>query len=345
MTGWQTAEGHGPSFLQHHQEAMELSRVISQLAVANQQLASAHTTTLSHLEELYKQLRNERESKRREDSPIASDEAVKKRLTTDHVEKDDEGRQRLELRIDRLENLLRDNWDDYQDRQRNLQQEEDRNYRSRIDRLELTPEAPGPEDEDGRTANVCSSTNRDSQMDQQTNDDGVVRNRITSSIDVPEHEFASQSTVDAVDDKYQTRSVHRTRSNEELSDSRSTDETDRSTADLHLEKPESETNVKDEERSGVWKVNKLVEEIVRLKAERLEYRYASEKFASELDEQTELVKKLTENYEVRFGAGFMKCLWNEDMLRVNPTVVMSVVIEKLLFVSLDIVKILGKSLK
>ncbi|XP_031846044.1 uncharacterized protein LOC116432803 isoform X2 [Nomia melanderi] len=298
MTGWQTAEGHGPSFLQHHQEAMELSRVISQLAVANQQLASAHTTTLSHLEELYKQLRNERESKRREGSPIASNEAAKKRLTTDHVEIDDEGRQRLELRIDRLENLLKDNWNDYQDRQRNLQQEEDRNHRSRIDRLELTPKAPGLEDEDGRTTSVCSSKNRDLQMDQQTNDDGVVRNRVTNSIDVPEHELASQSTVDAVDDKYQTRSVHRIRSDEETSDSRSTDETDRSTANLHLEKPESEgTNEKDEERSGLWKVNKLVEEIVRLKAERLEYRCTSERLASELDEQKELVKKLTENYE------------------------------------------------
>lgn len=295
MTGWQTAEGHGPSFLQHHQEAMELSRVISQLAVANQQLATAHTTTLSHLEELYKQLRSERESKRREGTP---DEAAKERLTTDHVAIDDEGRQRLELRVDRLENLLKDNWSGYQDRQRNLQ-EEDSNRRSRIDRLELAPKAAEPEDEDGRTTSVCSSRNRDSRMDQ-TNDDGVVRSRVTSSIDVPEHELASQSTVD---DEHHRR----TRSNEEASDSRSNDETDRSTANLHLEQPGSgATNGMDEERSGLWKVNKLVEEIVRLKAERLEYRCANERFASELDEQKELATKLTEDYEVRFGAGYTK---------------------------------------
>lgn len=61
MTGWQTAEGHSPS--QHHQETIELSKVISQLAMANQQLASAHTATLAHLEALYLELQKEKESR------------------------------------------------------------------------------------------------------------------------------------------------------------------------------------------------------------------------------------------------------------------------------------------
>nr|XP_033329704.1 centrosome-associated protein CEP250 isoform X1 [Megalopta genalis] len=277
MTGWQTAERHGPSFSQHHQEAMEFSRAISQLAMANQQLASAHTATLAHLEELYKELRNEREHKRRGGASL--DETSRRRVTMERVN-DDEERRRLELRIDRLENLVTENLDGSQRRQRNPRQEEDKKLRSRVDRLER--KSPGLED--GRQERA---------MDQRTNSIDAVHDRVPS-IDLPERDFKCQHAVDAIGDEYRTSSIHRTRSDE-----RTPDETDRSMVNLHLEKRESgESRVNDEEEQAESsEVNKLSEEIVRLKAERLEYHYTNERLQGELDEQRATVKKLTEDYE------------------------------------------------
>lgn len=137
MTGWQAAEGHSPSFSHQHQEAMELSRVISQLAMANQQLTSAYTATLVHLEALYTELRKEKETKRRE--VRTQGEALKERLTADREWDGDEEeeRRRIDLRIGRLEDLLANTWDPCRSRERNLRQEEDKKLRSRIERLEL----------------------------------------------------------------------------------------------------------------------------------------------------------------------------------------------------------------
>ncbi|XP_043249695.1 cytadherence high molecular weight protein 2 isoform X2 [Colletes gigas] len=109
MTDWQTAEGHSPSFSHQHQEAMELSRAITQLAVANQQLASAHTATLAHLEELYIELRKERQLKKRDAS---SDEARRRRLTIEQDLDDEEPRdEKLRSKIERLEQLAKNSPD------------------------------------------------------------------------------------------------------------------------------------------------------------------------------------------------------------------------------------------
>ncbi|XP_076628642.1 uncharacterized protein LOC143345421 isoform X2 [Colletes latitarsis] len=105
MTDWQTAEGHSPSFSHQHQEAMELSRAITQLAVANQQLASAHTATLAHLEELYIELRKERQLRKRDAS---SDEARKRRLTVEQDLDDEDPRdEKLRSKMERLEQLAK----------------------------------------------------------------------------------------------------------------------------------------------------------------------------------------------------------------------------------------------
>ena len=61
MTGWQS--GSASAVPSMHQEAMELARTVSHLAAANQQLASAHATLLSQLETLYHELNRERESR------------------------------------------------------------------------------------------------------------------------------------------------------------------------------------------------------------------------------------------------------------------------------------------
>ncbi|XP_076390183.1 uncharacterized protein LOC100879003 isoform X4 [Megachile rotundata] len=140
MTGWQSAEGHSPSF---SQETMELSRVISQLAMANQQLATAHAATLGHLETLYVELRKERESRRRE-----MDVSSKKRLT---IEEDEcEEKRRLEAG-DRLESDL-----DSCLRHRSCQ-DENRKLRSRIERLEMMMNRDLRINE---TLDVCDDSNR-----------------------------------------------------------------------------------------------------------------------------------------------------------------------------------------
>ncbi|XP_076643253.1 uncharacterized protein LOC143353654 isoform X2 [Halictus rubicundus] len=288
MTGWQTAERHGPSFAQHHEQAMEFSRAISQLAMANQQLASAHTTTLAHLEELYKELRKGQEYRRRGSS---LDEAASKRLT--ERTNDHEERQRLELRIDRLENLLAEEWDGPQGRQRSLRQEEGKRLRSRIDRVELKP--PGPEDDRQERESFCSTENPDSRMDQRTDDIDTVQDRV-STIDLPERQVKCQHTVDAMADGYRTSSIHRVCTDAATCDSRSDDETDRPRVSRHLENHES--RMKDEEaQTESSEVNKLMEEIERLKAEQLEDRSTNNRLASELDGQKALVAKLTKDYE------------------------------------------------
>lgn len=59
MTGWQS--DYSPSAPLLHQEAMELTRTVSHLAAANQQLATAHSALLSQLEMLYLELNKQRE--------------------------------------------------------------------------------------------------------------------------------------------------------------------------------------------------------------------------------------------------------------------------------------------
>ncbi|XP_015117700.1 cingulin-like protein 1 isoform X2 [Diachasma alloeum] len=59
MTGWQSEYAPGVPV---HQEAMELTRTVSCLAAANQQLAAAHSALLGQLEGLYLELSKEREA-------------------------------------------------------------------------------------------------------------------------------------------------------------------------------------------------------------------------------------------------------------------------------------------
>ncbi|XP_078038975.1 uncharacterized protein LOC144471105 [Augochlora pura] len=314
MTGWQTAERHGPSLLPHHQEAMEFSRAITQLATANQQLATAHTATLAHLEELYRELRNERERRLRRGGAERAGEGggegfgaegdggrgrgpgealledtPRKRPATERTNDDVEERHKLELRIDRLENLLTDNCDYSQGRQRNSRQEEEKKLRSRIDRLD------SKESDDRRE---CATDRQEGSMnrrepvaDRRINDADAGSGRVPS-IDLPERDFKCQRASDAIGDEYRTSSIHRIRS-----DDGTPDETDRSMLDLHLVERDSGGGcpMDEEEQTLGTEVNKLSEEIARLKAERLEYHCANERLRGELDEQRAAVEKLTED--------------------------------------------------
>ena len=293
MTGWQTAEGHGPSsFVQQHQKAME---VISQLATANQQLATANTATLANLEALYMELSREKKSRRRVVSSEESmDEALKKRLTTNEErgeeeeeeggkEEEDEGRRRMEFRIDRLENVLR-------------------KVRSRIERLEKTNRG---EDERQRSANVCDSKEiRDSDR-RWTIDDPC--DRLASSIDVPEREFKGQTTMDEARAKAVSR-VSFVNVEGDVRGSRWNVE-DRPVANLHLEKSR-EGGIKDETEERLdnkKEVVSLLEEVERLKGERSEYQRENERLAKELVEEKAMVKKLRKDYEVSLRILFSFC--------------------------------------
>ncbi|CAD1469927.1 unnamed protein product, partial [Heterotrigona itama] len=287
MTGWQTAEGHGPSsFVQQNQKAME---VISQLAMANQQLATANTATLANLEALYMELSREKKLRRRVASSEESmDEALKKRLTTneerreeeegeggeeDDDDDDGEERRRMEFRIDRLENVLS-------------------KVRSRIERLEKTNQG---EDERQSSTNVCDLKKiRDSDR-RWTIDDPC--DRLASNIDVPEREFKGQTTMDEARAKTVSR-VSFVNVEDDVGGCRWNVE-DRPVANLHLEKSR-ESRIKDETKEALnneKEVVRLLEEVERLKHERSEYQRENDRLAKELTEEKAMVRKLRKDCE------------------------------------------------
>jgi len=105
MTGWQSADSHNHPMCQENNEIVELSRIISQLAMANHQLASTHSATLARMEALYLELSKDREKQTisAENLEICED-VSQKRLQNENVE--NEEIRRLEQRVLRLEKLL-----------------------------------------------------------------------------------------------------------------------------------------------------------------------------------------------------------------------------------------------
>ncbi|XP_046140976.1 golgin subfamily B member 1 isoform X2 [Osmia bicornis bicornis] len=276
MTGWQSAEGHSPLFSQH-QEAMELSRVISQLAMANQQLATAHAATLGHLEALYVELRKEREARRRAASSETLDVPLKKKLTIEQEDEDEEdGKRRMETRIDRLEEKLLTDSDTCQGRQRNFCQNEERKLWTRIERLETMMK------------NRCRNDpteNWDSSNHRQTMEVGC--DKLSYSTDVPEEEFRRTSDKDL-------------RVENQRRDSSSNDQMDHASVNLHLNKSEDEqcTMKSDEDRRVLREETiRLSEEVERLKAERLEYQSLNERLEKELMAEKSLASKLKKDCE------------------------------------------------
>lgn len=302
MTGWQTAEGHGPSF-SHHQETMELWKMISHLSKANQQLVSAHTATLANLEALYVELAREKKLRRRAaTSSDTMDEALKKRLAMEQerIDEDEEERRRMEDRIERLENLLADGWNTYQCRPRDVRQEKDRKLRSRVERLEAMVKNSRELDKEGErqkfTANICDST-RNQDLHCRRIIDDLCNKLPNSSVEVvPEHEFKMQITTDEA----RTKSISRVNAghvDEQFERSRSKDETDCLMKRLHLEEQERRISDEEERSFDRKEVIRLLEEVENLKAERLEYQDENERLAKDLAEQRAIVRKLTKDYE------------------------------------------------
>ncbi|KAG7213549.1 hypothetical protein KM043_002806 [Ampulex compressa] len=326
MTGWQTAEGHGPSFPQQHQ-AMELSRIISQLAVANQQLATAHNATLAHVEALYAELRRERASSRRAASSTDLEtvvEPLKKRLTDDYEEGNDEreDRWRLEYRIGKLESLLARNIDGHHHRQRNPRREEERQLRFRIERLEnlAGSRESGCENEITLGAELCGGLGEDRrgvEMDLEVQERRsaeplpfVINNRFADSSDVPESGMKWQKPrgqAGAANEDGRARSIHRIHSIHsdvvEVNSLGMIEDASCSNVNLHLERVGGERmGVEAEGQSGARNVTKdevvkLTEEIERLEAERSEYKNTNERLLENLAEQKAMVDKLGRDYE------------------------------------------------
>ncbi|XP_015589844.1 227 kDa spindle- and centromere-associated protein isoform X3 [Cephus cinctus] len=130
MTGWQAAGGPGPSTTTN-QDVTELTRTISHLALANQQLSTAHNMALAHLEALYVELRRLRESRKEGASFDLVEEDSKMRLDED----EDKDRRDMRVHIGRLEALIAERSSFFKD-QEILQREEERNLRDRVEKLE-----------------------------------------------------------------------------------------------------------------------------------------------------------------------------------------------------------------
>lgn len=102
MTGWQS--GAGSNLGSSRSEFTELSRTVSCLAAANQQLAAAHGAALSHLEALYRDLRTSRLSKDCEKEEVGDGEASARRRI--HNEEEDREKRQTRIYVARLESLL-----------------------------------------------------------------------------------------------------------------------------------------------------------------------------------------------------------------------------------------------
>ncbi|XP_011137163.1 myosin-2 heavy chain isoform X2 [Harpegnathos saltator] len=293
MTGWQAADGHGPPTYQQNNEVMELSRVISQLAMANHQLACAHNATLARMEALYLELSKEREHRKRAifaGNSATCDDVLSRRLRDEPeeavVERDDA--RRLEQRVVKLESLLATGWPRQCDKQR--ESREDDRLRSRIDRLESwtrtrdSTKDDNDDDEDERSRRKKSRCERDASgeplnadEDQGATTDETDEARGCCDVcsgngetSVPRIDGGRPRSANVDWDKPRRRRA-RSRGDEEQDSMRSS--------------------------AAEEEVLRLSEEIERLRVERSECQGANERLLGSLADQKNLVAKLSGDYE------------------------------------------------
>lgn len=288
MTGWQPADTHNFPMYQQNNEVMEFSRIISQLAMANYQLASAHNATLSRMEALYLEL-----SKDKQDQKIASnpseirDDILRTRLSNTEEAVEREETRRLEQRVVRLERLLATSSVE-QCKQRSSR--EDSKLRSRIERLENLLKTRDTKDRSGSV-----ESHRDS-LEQQTSN--IVIGAVS---EVPEdcgdnqRERSREEMVDVYRycNAYSDDSEMIVPKIDEILGSANIDKMHRRRVRLRDDEQNSTTrNLASEE------IIRLSEEIERLKTDRLEYQNANERLLCNLTDQKTLMEKLNLDYEV-----------------------------------------------
>lgn len=265
MTGWQPADGHGPPMYPQSNEVMELSQVISQLAMANHQLASAHNTTLARMEVLYLELSKEQEYRKRTISTEAGemcDDILRRRLREEAGEAiaEKEEVRRLEERVVRLESLLATNCA----RQCNKQ----RDSRERIERLERSTKTRDTKDEQDAISEVLDDSDEDRGSREGTEADRRCCSVCTNNGEmyVPRIDESRRSTNADLDRLRRRRARSRDEQN-------------------------SKKNWTSEE-------HRLSEEIERVKTDRLECQEANERLLDSLTAEKNLVEKLSGDYEV-----------------------------------------------
>ncbi|XP_029673271.1 early endosome antigen 1 isoform X2 [Formica exsecta] len=268
-------------------EVMELSRIISQLAMANHQLASAHNATLARMEALYLEL-----SKDKQDQKIATnpskicDDILRKRLSNTEEAVEREETRKLEQRVVRLERLLAASSAE-QCKQRNSR--ENSKLRSRIERLENLLKTRDKKDPSGSVESYCESS------EQQTSNiviDAV--NKVPEDCGDNQRKRAKEEMVDVYRycNAYSDDSEITVPRIDETSDSANIDKMRRRRARLRDDEQSSTTR-----NLGSEEIMRLSEEVERLKTDRLEYQSANERLLCNLADQNTLMEKLNLDYE------------------------------------------------
>lgn len=291
MTGWQPADGHGPPMYQQNNEVMELSRVISQLAMANHQLASAHNATLARMEALYHELTKERECRKRAiptETAGVCDDVLRKRLRDDEPEEERsvhqrEDARRLEQRVVRLEALLATSCARHCNKQRDPR--EDERLRSRIERPDSSP-----------------TRTRDTKVDESSRSGESRRERDVISEPLDDRDEDRGATREGTDARGRGGSSAGS-DNGETNVPRIDESRRRANVDLdrlRRKRAKSRGDEQDSARSSTTaeEILRMSEEIERLKADRLERQDANERLLSSLTDRENLVEKLSGDYEV-----------------------------------------------
>jgi len=279
MKGWQSADDHVSSMYEQSSEVMELSRIISQLAMANHQLANAHNATLTRMEALYlessKAKENRKQTTSREISETYDDILWKRLQNTDESIETEETR-RLEQRIVRLERLLARGFTE-ECEQKNS--EENSKLHFRIEKLDSLIRDANNEDYSTRSAGSCplaeQRTNR-IMIDTDNCDKDIIKEEENiyrycsahsddSEMNVP---MVNKSTCSSIDLDKVNRKWTRLRNNE--------------------------YNLTIDNISTTEKILKLSEEIEKLTDDKLK----SERLLCSLADQKNLMEKLSVDYEV-----------------------------------------------
>lgn len=291
MTGWQSADGHDLPMCQQNNEIVELSRIISQLAMANHQLASAHSATLARMEALYLELSKDSEDRKQKISTENLDiceDVFRKRLQDEDIEKKE--MRRLEQRVVRLERLLAAN--SFEQCKRCLQ--EDSTPRSRMEKSENSLKT---RDAKNTNDNFCSKSAKSCCESSEQRTSHIVINTIGEVLDdcgddpdtmrkdvhicCSAHSDDSKTNISRLDKNFCSMNV-------------GIDKVCRRRARLRDDEQDPATRNPTSEE-----IFRLSEEVERLNTDRLELQSANEKLLCSLTDQKNLVKKLDIDYKVR----------------------------------------------
>ncbi|XP_025266487.1 putative protein tag-278 isoform X2 [Camponotus floridanus] len=282
MTGWQPTDNHNFPMYQQNNEIMELSRIISQLAMANHQLASVYNATLARMEASYLELSKDRQDRKNSTNSSEIRDDFQKRLSDSEEIIEREEAQRLEQRVIRLEKLLAENSVE-QSKQRDSRQ--DNKLQSRIERLENLLKTRDIKDQSRSVELHCESS------EQQTNN--IVFDVVNKIPGDNQRKNAREEMVDvrycnAYSDDFEiiVPTINKN------SDSANIDKMRRRRARLKDDEQNSTTrNLTSEE------ILRLSEEVERLKIDRMEYQSTNERLLCNLADQKTVIEKLNVDYE------------------------------------------------